>query len=589
MVAAALPWLAAVMPLRAWGATLVVPTQFATIQSAIDHARPLDVVVVEPGTYRENLTLRSQVDVVGRETARTLLEPQSNQVPTVRILLANDVRFSSFTMIGAATGIEAVGSLNVEVTNVVFDSVRDIALDADDSEVDVTHNVFFGAGLAVRRDSITVDITNNVFRSNAVTIRSRDVVVDNNLNVDSNCWSNNADLRPGGVDSGYGTRVTLGDPLFVAEAGRDFHLNQGSPCIDAGTGTDVVDSTTADAGAYGGPFADPRPMPVTGVTATDAGTAGAAAVSVGWAPNQSYLVTHSNTPGSYRLYYRQNAAGPPYDGTDAGGGTQPSPIDVGNVTTYTLSMLAPVKPLATATQLLSAIQHNQAVVLTWQPVAGASGYRIHYGVDSTAENRVDAGNVSTFSVTGLTNGTVYRFAVGTLTRATYYVAVTAADSTPQKHESVFSEERSVQAGDPDEAPLSNEITARPEATAAYPTLPDEGGCFIATAAYGADWSAEVQALRDFRDRYLLPHAAGRWLVARYYDFSPSVAEYIREHPSTKPLVRSLLMPAVIAVLFLLGSSAAAKLGLVALIAAFVAVTLRRRRRGAGRVQGASIA
>src|SRR5882672_5003406 len=98
--------LVAALPLYAWSATLVVPTQFATIQSAIDQAQPLDVVVVEPGTYRENVTLKSQVDVVGREAARTLLEPQSSQLPTVRIRLANDVRLSGFTLIGSATGIE---------------------------------------------------------------------------------------------------------------------------------------------------------------------------------------------------------------------------------------------------------------------------------------------------------------------------------------------------------------------------------------------------------------------------------------------------------------------------------------------------
>jgi hypothetical protein len=339
-----------------------------------------------------------------------------------------------------------------------------------------------------------------------------------------------------------------------------------------------LDATIADAGAYGGGFADLRPMPVSGVTAKDASASGAAAISLTWLPNQSYLVTHSTAPGGYRVYYKQNTAGPPYDGTDAGGGTLPSPIDVGNVTTYTLADLAPAKPLATATQLSTAAQRNEAVVLTWQPVTGASGYRIHYGVDSTAESQVDAGNVSSFTVTGLVNGTVYRFAVATLTRATYYVTVTAVDSTPQKHESVLSEERSVYAGSADEAPLSNELTARPEATAAYPTLPDEGGCFIATAAYGADWQPQVQALRDFRDRYLLPHAVGRWLVARYYELSPPAADYIREHPTSKPVVRSLLTPVVVAALFLLGSTPAVKIGVTGLLVALVAIRIKRRTR-----------
>jgi hypothetical protein len=245
-----------------------------------------------------------------------------------------------------------------------------------------------------------------------------------------------------------------------------------------------------------------------------------------------------------------------------------------------------VKPLPTPTQLLGATAHNESVELSWQATAGATGYRVHYGIDSTAENQVDAGNVTTFSVTGLTNGTLYRFAVGTLTSATYFVVVTAHDSTPQQHESAPSVEVSIQVGGADEAALSNELAARPERTVAYPTLPDEGGCFIATAAFGADWEAEVQALRDFRDRYLLPYAAGRWFVARYYELSPGVAAYINGHPSTKPLVRSLLTPLVVVALFLLGSTAIAKFSVTALLGCLVVLELRRRKPNAARERGA---
>jgi hypothetical protein len=49
------------------------------------------------------------------------------------------------------------------------------------------------------------------------------------------------------------------------------------------------------------------------------------------------------------------------------------------------------------------------------------------------------------------------------------------------------------------------------------------GCYISTAAYGSSLAPELDTLRDFRDRVLLPRPAGRLLVDHYYQSAPAIA------------------------------------------------------------------
>lgn len=73
-----------------------------------------------------------------------------------------------------------------------------------------------------------------------------------------------------------------------------------------------------------------------------------------------------------------------------------------------------------------------------------------------------------------------------------------------------------------------------------------GGCLIATAAYGSELAAEVQVLRELRDRSLLATGSGAAFMAGfnqiYYSFSPAVADWERQNPAFKQAVKIAITP-----------------------------------------------
>jgi len=75
------------------------------------------------------------------------------------------------------------------------------------------------------------------------------------------------------------------------------------------------------------------------------------------------------------------------------------------------------------------------------------------------------------------------------------------------------------------------------------------GCFIATAAYGSPLAPQVQHLRTFRDRFLMPYSLGQWFVDLYYRYSPPLAETLRQHDDLRAVVRTGLLPLISVVKF----------------------------------------
>ena len=73
-----------------------------------------------------------------------------------------------------------------------------------------------------------------------------------------------------------------------------------------------------------------------------------------------------------------------------------------------------------------------------------------------------------------------------------------------------------------------------------------GGCLIATAAYGSEISPQVQSLRELRDNSLLQTNSGKTFMTGfnqfYYSFSPTIADWERQNPIFKEVVKIILTP-----------------------------------------------
>ena len=75
-----------------------------------------------------------------------------------------------------------------------------------------------------------------------------------------------------------------------------------------------------------------------------------------------------------------------------------------------------------------------------------------------------------------------------------------------------------------------------------------GGCIIATATYGSEMATEVQQLRELRDNQLLQTESGTAFMSTfnnvYYSFSPIIADYERENPYFKEVVKLAITPMI---------------------------------------------
>ncbi len=89
--------------------------------------------------------------------------------------------------------------------------------------------------------------------------------------------------------------------------------------------------------------------------------------------------------------------------------------------------------------------------------------------------------------------------------------------------------------------LINWLTpAPPSSSTKSSSGPSSSSCFVATAAFGTPWAAEIDVLRWWRDAVLQHDRIGRPLVCLYYRVGPYLAAVVRRSPALRGVVRAAI-------------------------------------------------
>lgn len=222
--------------------SIVVPRDFPTVQSAIDAASPGATIVVLPGTYREQLRINKDLNVVGSGAQSTIIQAPSSlsafgtagggfpMAAIVQVTSSARVSISSLTVTGPAPGCDTLNPTKIVRLTIGVSVVNGASISMLDSRVtnlrdEPLRGCFSGFAIVIGLPTFLV-------RGGSVghgTIR--DVVVDNYQNF-------------GITVTGAGSMATVSDNV-VTGVGATPTVAQIGILVGIGAVASVTDNTVA--------------------------------------------------------------------------------------------------------------------------------------------------------------------------------------------------------------------------------------------------------------------------------------------------------------------------------------------------------
>ena len=233
---------------------------YLTIKEGVNAARDGDDVLVNPGIYRESIIIRNkEIRILGSGPAATAIYSSTYY----GINFGDDSKGSSIV----GFSITSAGGTAVAVEQNAFPGISNCVLSGGGMGVQcvsyngasVSNCVIIGCGgNAIHFEGATgLAVTNCIIIGNGGygIFNGSGWYITSSYN---NFWNNGQGNYGGQIDViVIGSGNIEKDPQFV-DPGVDFHLQEGSPCIDAGKpgfASLDPDGTRNDMGAYGGPYA----------------------------------------------------------------------------------------------------------------------------------------------------------------------------------------------------------------------------------------------------------------------------------------------------------------------------------------------